>query len=328
MQECKQWQSASYNLIPGTKLCKTCRKRLTKPDPSPPHESSEDNDNDDLEYNETPDDIDESLTEMGVSPIKKHGKSQRHRRSEVKRKVKTLEGSLANLKENVFGNQVKDQSLDKTTLQKAEHFDEMVSLIKDKLQLADKRTTTQLITLAPKSMSLSQVMSTFNVTEYQARKARQLFQEKGLLAVPPSYNGKVLPKDVSDMVVAFYENDENSRLMPGKKDCVSIAKNVHMQKRLILSSLKELFESFRSRNPSIQVGYSKFCSLRPKWCVLPGANGTHLVCVCTYHQNTKLLVEALNSNCTYKDLLAKLVCSVENKHCMLGRCKDCPEEED
>ena len=46
--------------------------------------------------------------------------------------------------------------------------------------------------------------------------------------------------------------------------------------------------------------------------------------VCTYHQNAKLLVDALNVKCDYKDLLAKMVCLVERKECMLGQCDDCP----
>ena len=122
-------------------------------------------------------------------------------------------------------------------------------------------------------------MSVFNVTEYQAKKARKLFREKGLLALPPVYQGKRLLQEVLDLVIAFYENDEFSRLMPGKKDYVSISKNVHMQKRLILSNMKELFLAFRAANPNIKIGYSKFCSLRPKWCILPGASGTFSLCL-------------------------------------------------
>ena len=64
--------------------------------------------------------------------------------------------------------------------------------------------------------------------------------------------------------------------------------------------------------------------MRPKWCILLGASGTHSVCVCTYHQNAKLFVDALNVKCTYKELIAKTVCSVERKDCMLAQCNDCP----
>ena len=90
--------------------------------------------------------------------------------------------------------------------------------------------------------------------------------------------------------------------MPGKKDYVSIGKNIHRQKKLILCNLKELYVAFKKKNPKQQISYSKFASLRPKWCILPGAIGTHSVCVGTYHQNAKLLVDALNVKCDYKDL--------------------------
>ena len=72
--------------------------------------------------------------------------------------------------------------------------------------------------------------------------------------------------------------------------------------------------------------YSKFASFRPKWCILPGASGTHSV-VCSYHQNAILLVDALNVGLKYKDLLLITVCSVENKECMLAQCDNCPGKE-
>ena len=43
---------------------------------------------------------------------------------------------------------------------------------------------------------------------------------------------------------AFYQDDEYSRQLPGKKDYVSIAKGVHQQKRLVLCNLHELFVAF------------------------------------------------------------------------------------
>ena len=49
---------------------------------------------------------------------------------------------------------------------------------------------------------------------------------------------------------------------------------ISMQKWLILCNLKELYEAFKSTYPLLKVGFSKFCSLRPKWCVLAGATGT------------------------------------------------------
>ena len=67
--------------------------------------------------------------------------------------------------------------------------------------------------------------------------------------------------------------------MPGIKDYVSVSKNVHKQKRLILCNLKELYATFCEKYPELKIGFSKFCSLRPKWCVPVSSKGTHSVCV-------------------------------------------------
>ena len=41
--------------------------------------------------------------------------------------------------------------------------------------------------------------------------------------------------------------------MPGKKDFISIGKNEHEQKRLILYNLKELFAQFMSQHPKVNI---------------------------------------------------------------------------
>ena len=58
---------------------------------------------------------------------------------------------------------------------KAENFDEIMSLIKDKILCSDKRTIVQLLTLAPPRWSILEVQNNFAVTEYQAKIARQIF---------------------------------------------------------------------------------------------------------------------------------------------------------
>ena len=55
-----------------------------------------------------------------------------------------------------------------------------------------------------------------------------------------------------------------------------------------------------------------------------GLSGTHSVCVCTTHQNTILLVDALNWEVTYKELVTKVVCDPSNGKCMMHRCNNCP----
>ena len=41
--------------------------------------------------------------------------------------------------------------------------------------------------------------------------------------------------------------------MPGKRDYISIGRNIHVQKRLILSNLKELYAEFKSKYPDLKV---------------------------------------------------------------------------
>ena len=106
---------------------------------------------------------------------------------------------------------------------------------------------------------------------------------------------------------------------------VSVGKKQHMQKRLLLVNLKELYSSFLKEHADIKIWFSKFCQFWPKWCVLLGASGTHWVCVCTYHPNIKLIVEPLNLE--YKDLKF-LVCDPRNKHCKICWCPNCPDDEE
>lgn len=76
------------------------------------------------------------------------------------------------------------------------------------------------------------------------------------------------------------------------------------------------------------IGFSTFCTLRPKWCVTVGAKGTHNVCVCIEHQNVKLLTTAMQiliaQKLSYQDALSKVVSTLNNRDCMIHRCENCP----
>lgn len=202
----------------------------------------------------------------------------------------------------------------------------MIELIKEKIASGiSRREKIQLATLAPISWTADKVQNTFNVSNYAARQAKSLCKNEGLLALPKPRNGRKLDGNTVLIVKNFFQNDEYSRIMPGQKDKVSIAKNTYEQKRLLLSNLNELYTSFKFDYPHCKVGFSKFCSLRPKWCVLSGSSGTHSICVCVIHQNVKLLLAACEMEETYHELIEYLVCSPENKDCMLRYCPNCPD---
>ena len=60
-----------------------------------------------------------------------------------------------------------------------------------------------------------------------------------------------------------------------------------------------------------QVKCSKFAELRPKHRILVGANSTHSVCVCTIHQNVKLMMMEIQlpELPTYHYCLARIMCN-------------------
>ena len=70
-----------------------------------------------------------------------------------------------------------------------------------------------------------------------------------------------------------------------------------------LCNLQEFYTAFKEKHPNVNIGFSKFCALTPKWCVLAGSKMTHSACVCSTYQNVMLLVDAMDQDLTYKDLI-------------------------
>ena len=141
-----------------------------------------------------------------------------------------------------------------------------------KVSNSDTPTQIQLLTLAPQNSSRESISEFFGVSEYIIRESRELLKRSGILGdhkcrkgifilkqiVITKYShvviGKVLSDEVIRTVESFYQDDEYTRQMPGKKDYVSIARNVHIQKRLILSNLHELYFEFKRKYPDLKVG--------------------------------------------------------------------------
>ena len=72
------------------------------------------------------------------------------------------------------------------------------------------------------------------------------------------------------------------------------------------------------------IGFSRFCELHPKWCIPVGsASGAHLVCVYQIHQNVKMMANVICSINDYKELLETMLCSTNNRDCMLHSCDQC-----
>ena len=127
-------------------------------------------------------------------------------------------------------------------------------------------------------------MSLEHLTTWSDRQ-KKLVHEKGIFTSNPKL-GRGHAPTTEQLIVEMYLSDEMSRVMPGMKDHVSImtdtGRREHVQKRLILSCLKDLYEHFKTLHPNVKVGFSTFASRRPKHCVLAGGSGTHSHSVCLY----------------------------------------------
>ena len=92
-----------------------------------------------------------------------------------------------------------------------------------------------------------------------------------------------------------------------------------------------MYREFKEKYPDHKIRFSKFAELRPKYCVLAGASGTHSVCVCRIHQNLKLMLliqeMQIPELATYHHWLAKIMCNPPHPRCYLGECDACPEIE-
>ena len=216
---------------------------------------------------------------------------------------------------------------------------EVIQQLKEKFATTSARSEkVKILTVLPYSWSLSMIEKEFSVSDYMARQAKRLVAEKGILSGPNLRLGTtILSEETLNDVVLFYCSDDVSRQMPGKKDFVSVTTSQgreHVQKRLLLSNLKEAYQQFKTLHPNTDIGFSKFADLRPKQCVLAGSSGTHSVCVCVTHQNVKLMFIGCNLKSLsngeipdYKTCLEVMRCNPARAECFLGECNGCPGSE-
>lgn len=177
--------------------------------------------------------------------------------------------------------------------------EEMICQLKEKYySTASRNEKLRVLTVLPKSWSIKKVARGFGVSRYLARHAKKLVTENSILSSPnPKLHGRVLSSTSVEKVKLFYLSDDVSQVMAGKKDFLSAlgadGKRVHQQKRLLLCNLREAYNSFKVNYMESKIGFSAFAQPEPRECVQAGASGTHSECVCTMHQNIKLMMEGV-----------------------------------
>jgi hypothetical protein len=322
------------DIKPGQKLCPKCSSHLGSINDSC-IEDDEEYKPEDEEYKPEDEEYDPedeerlqnlaaTFTSLGVTPVKTKF-AQKDRAVYAKRKAQEVQTAISDevaRRLNVDVNELQ-------TCQKCTDLDAIIEGIKEKCSTSNMETTLKLITLAPPSWTIEKTANEFGVSKYMVNKARKLKKAKGILPDVSPVKARKLSEESKAKVIDFYNDDEVSRMCPGKKDFVSVknseGKRIHVQKRLLLANLRELYLHYKAKSSGEHVGYSKFCELRPRWCITVGAKGTHSVCVCEYHQNIKLLLDSVpGPKLHHKFLMENLVCNISERNCMLHRCEKCP----
>jgi hypothetical protein len=132
---------------------------------------------------------------------------------------------------------------------------------------------------------------------------------------------------VTNQIKHFLEDDEHSRLAPGKKDTIT-RKKVKKQKRYLCHTLQYLHEKFVQQYSVIS--YSLFCRLRPFWVIKPKPKDRD-TCRCIVHENVELMVDKLKQlriieSKDLEVLAAQICCDIKKKKCMYRECKACKEK--
>ena len=151
---------------------------------------------------------------------------------------------------------------------------------------------------------------------------------------PVRTSHNAISEQTKQVVSTFYVSNEVSWQAPGRKDYITIrekdstgkqVKRVE-QTRYMLMSLKEAYAIFCENNPDVKVGLAKFCEFRPVNVKLFDALPHH-VCVCQYHENVRLLLEALKDHTHLKSdfhgFIDQVTCDPSNKECMYSNCNEC-----
>ena len=208
-------------ILMGSKICDSCRKKLTKisapiSDFDDNQESDVSESNDEAEEDAYVDEplsaINSCLSEIGETPIRK---KKLHQAKYPEQKVEKITAAMKK------GMLCDEQTVDQDG-------DEMIQKLIQKFLTTNSRSEKlQILTVLPKSWPLAKVEREFGVSKYTAMKAKDLVREKGILATPDSKPGHTLAPKTAELVLAFYNSDEVSRIMPGKKDFVSVKENGH-----------------------------------------------------------------------------------------------------
>ena len=269
----KKLHDLECKVIPGEPICKKCTKELKETaetalagptsmsnqgaDAGELSDASQDSQESQDRYSAASDDPDLSrsnaldmseiiLETLNMSPWNLHGMKRSQKEQVMNRKIGQVQKKLQPIFAEALD--VETESENPFITEEAAMAADMRALLEDVrakiLATKEYRKKIQLLTLIPKSWSISRAAEYSGATEYMVRKANALRDGQGILSEPKVYSRSKISQETHNLVRAIYEDDEYSRLMPGQKYCVTV-NGVKFQKRLMLVTVKELFRIFK-----------------------------------------------------------------------------------
>ena len=143
--------------------------------------------------------MNESLEKLGRSPVKSHGLKKCSRVPYANAKLQDTVSTLKTSFVTAFG--IEESDLDDDAMVKSRELDSIMEQIKTKLVTASFPEKIQMLTLTPESWSRKFASNFFEVSEHLIRRAREVKQEKGILALPERKKRDGISSDVIDNVV-------------------------------------------------------------------------------------------------------------------------------
>ena len=201
--------------------------------------------------------LNETLSFIGESPVKKTKMSQK---KYARSKIKQINRSLNDKVFSVSETSEEDQNSEEDIL-------ENLKKAYSSTEITDRNRRIQILTLLPISWSIKKIEEHFNATTHMISVAKGLNKKGLIMCTPEQKKGKSLPIETTELVLDFYESEEVTRTMPGKKDFVTVVndgRKEHVQKKLILCNIRELFRHFKNKYSDTKIGFSKFAELRPR----------------------------------------------------------------
>lgn len=145
--------------------------------------------------------------------------------------------------------------------------------------------------------------------------------------VETQLHGNILAEETVNQIKNFYFRSDVVYTMPGMNDEITVYDSggkVKLRKYYLTMYLREAYSLFKMENDNLEVGFSKFCFLRPPNVLLLHETPADQ-CKCKIHENFILKLKALKINYSNAWWQSILCDTEQNSLCWQGQCNECKD---